>query len=190
MLIVSTIRLMLDLSVSCVPRPCLYMLGSSSQPKCFACVPRPCLYMLGSSSQPKCFACVPRPCLYMLGSSTPVVFKRKNLSHPIITWCFKTTNFRNGAQLGRTLSWNYSEGSSYLSCRHSKQIRCKNMINITCNQIVTWYGQYHFDPFLSPSSGRHDHHRHRHDTMISIIMISIIVSSWSCLANYYFYYYG
>ena len=58
MLIVSTIRLMFDLSISCVPRPCLYMLGSSSQPKCFACVPR--------------------PCLYMLGSSTPVVFERLN----------------------------------------------------------------------------------------------------------------
>ena len=38
MLIVSSIRLMLDLSVFRVPRPCLYMLGSSSQPKCFACV--------------------------------------------------------------------------------------------------------------------------------------------------------
>src|SRR6266511_5440263 len=38
MLIASTIRLMFDLSVSRVPRPCLYMLGSSSQPKCFACV--------------------------------------------------------------------------------------------------------------------------------------------------------
>src|SRR3954462_12398144 len=38
MLIVSSIRLMFDLSVSCVPRPCMYMLGSSSQPKCFTCV--------------------------------------------------------------------------------------------------------------------------------------------------------
>ena len=38
MVIISTIRLMFDLSVSCVPRPCLYMLGPSSQPKCFACV--------------------------------------------------------------------------------------------------------------------------------------------------------
>src|SRR6266496_1441002 len=38
MLIASTIRLMFDLSVSRVPRPCLYMLGSSSQLKCFACV--------------------------------------------------------------------------------------------------------------------------------------------------------
>src|SRR3954468_19038854 len=38
MLIVSSIRLMFDLSVFRVPRPCLYMLGSSSQPKCIACV--------------------------------------------------------------------------------------------------------------------------------------------------------
>ena len=38
MLIVSSIRLMLDLSVFRVPRPCMYMLGSSSQPKCIACV--------------------------------------------------------------------------------------------------------------------------------------------------------
>ena len=29
---------MFDLSVSHVPRPCVYMLGSASQPKCFACV--------------------------------------------------------------------------------------------------------------------------------------------------------
>ena len=49
------------------------------------------------------------------------------------------------------------------------QIRCKNMINITCNQIVTWYGQYHFAPFdlhlrgsmiiLSPA-WHHDLHHH------------------------------
>ena len=38
MLIVSSIRLIFDLSVFRVPRPCLYMLGSSSQPKCIACV--------------------------------------------------------------------------------------------------------------------------------------------------------
>ena len=67
--------------------------------------------------------------------------------------------------------------------RRSKQIRCINMINITCNQIiVTWYGQYHIAPLIS-ILGLHDHHRHRHDTMISIIMISIIVSPWSRLAN-------
>ena len=80
------------------------------------------VHMLGSSSQPKCFACVPRPCPYMLGSSTPVVFEHKNLSHPIITWCFETTNFRNGAHLGGTLSWYYYEGASYF-CRRPSGLR-------------------------------------------------------------------
>ena len=126
MLIVSSIRLVFDLSVFRVPRPCLYMLGSSSQPKCFACVPR--------------------PCLYMLGSSTPVVCERKNLSHPIITWCFETTNLHNGAQLGGTLLLKFYKGSSYLLPSFSAN-KMHNMINITCNQIVTWYGQYHFAPF-------------------------------------------
>ena len=62
--------------------------------------------------------------------------------------------------------------------RRSKQIRCKNMINITCNQIVTWYGQYHFAPLISifgaPWSSslpacHHDLHHHRLDTLISIV---------------------
>ena len=43
---------------------------------------------------------------------------------------------------------------------------------------------------ISIFEARHDHLRQWHDAMISIILISIIVSSRSCLANYYFYYYG
>ena len=119
MLIVSTIRLMLDLSVSCVPRPCLYMLGSSSQPKCFACV------NLAYTR-----------CMWMLESITPdhhVVLRNNQLSQRCIV--------RGNALL------KFYEGSSYLCYRRSKKIRCKNMINKTCNQIVTWYGQYHFAPF-------------------------------------------
>ena len=119
MLIVSAIRLMFDLSVSCVPRPCLYMLGSSSQPKCFACV------NLAYTR-----------CMWMLESITPdhhVVLRNNELSQ----WCIVR---------GDTFLKFY-EGSSYLCYRRSKQIRCKNMINISCNQIVTWYGQYHFAPF-------------------------------------------
>ena len=81
-------------------------------------------------------SCVPRPCLYMLGSSTPVVFECKNLSHPIITWCFGTTYLRNGAQLRGRLSWNFSEGSSYLCYRRSKQIRCKHDKHHM--QIIKW----------------------------------------------------
>ena len=161
MLIVSTIRLMFDLSVSRVPRPCLYMLGSSSQPKCFACV------NLAYTS-----------CMRTLGSITPdrhVVLQNNELS--------QRCTVRGNTFL------KFYEGSSYLSYRRSKKIRCKHDKH-HMQIIVTWYGQYHLALLISIFEARHDHHRHRHDTMISIIMISIIVSSWSCLANYYFYYYG
>ena len=106
MLIISTIWLMFDLSVSCVPRPCLYMIGSSNQPKCFACV------HLAYTR-----------CMRTLESITPdhhMVLRNNEPSQ----WC--------------TVMWNtllkFYEGSSYLCYRRSKQIRCKNMINITCNQ--------------------------------------------------------
>src|SRR5918994_900623 len=98
MLIVSTIRFMLDLSVSCVPRPCMYMLGSSSQPKCFACVNLAYIR-----------------CMRTLESITPdhhVVLRNNELSQ----WC---------AVRGNTFLKFY-DGSSYLCYRHSKQIRCKH----------------------------------------------------------------
>ena len=118
MLIVSTIRLMLDLSVSCVLRPCLYMLGSSSQPKCFACV------NLAYTR-----------CMWTLESITPdhhVVLRNNKLLQRCIV-------------RGNTFL-KFNEGS-FICYRRSKQIRCINMINNTCNQKVTWYGQYHFAPF-------------------------------------------
>ena len=163
MLIVSTIRLMLDLSVSCVLRPCLYMLGSSSQPKCFACV------HLAYTR-----------CMRTLESITPnhhVVLRNNEPSQ----WCIVR---------GEHFSWNFSEGSSYLCYRRSKQIRCKHDKHHM--QIIKWHHMANIilRLLISIFEARHDHLRHRHDTMISIIMISIIVSSWSCLANYYLYYYG
>ena len=86
-------------SVLRVPRPCLYMLGSSSQPKCIACVPRPYLHMLGSSSLTEYSACAKLACTRCI--------RTLSLSHPIITWCLGTTNFGNGAYSGRILlSWN------------------------------------------------------------------------------------
>ena len=119
MLIVFSIRLMLDLLVFCVPRPCLYMLGSSSQPKCFACV------NLAHTR-----------CIRTLESITP--------DHHVVLR-------NNGPSQRCTVRGNTSleilvrDHLTYY--RRSKQIRCKNMINITCNQIVTWYAQYHFAPF-------------------------------------------
>ena len=143
MLIVSSIRLMLDLSVFCVPRPCLYMLGSSSQPKCFACV---------NLSYTRC--------MWMLESITPdhhVVLRNNEL----LQW----RTVRGNTFL--KLLW----GSSYLCYRCSKKIRCKNMIRITCNQIiiVTWYGQYHIAPLIILSPAWH-HDLHHHDLYHRVFM--------------------
>ena len=150
MLIVSTIRLMFDLSVSCVPRPCLYMLGSSSQPKCIACV------NLAYTR-----------CIRTLESITPdhhVVLRNNKLSQRCTV-------------RGNT-SWIYCEGSSYLSYRRSKQISVKHdKHHMQSNSDMIWPISYSsFDLHLgAPWSSCH-----RLDTMISIIMISIIVSPWSC----------
>ena len=128
MLIVSTIRLMLDLSVSCVPRPCLYMLGSSSQPKCFACV---------NLSYTRC--------MWTLESITP--------DHHVVLWNNEPLQ-RCTVRRNTSLEILVRDHLTYY--RRSKQIRCINMINITCNQIiVTWYGQYHIAPLIS-ILGLHD----------------------------------
>ena len=109
MLIVSTIRLMFDLSVSCVPRPCLYMLGSSSQPKCFACV---------NLSYTRC--------MWMLESITPdhhVVLRNDELS--------QRCTVRGNTFL------KFYDGSSYLCYHRSKQIRCKHDKHHM--QIIKWH---------------------------------------------------
>ena len=74
MLIISTIRLMFDLSVLRAPRPCLYMLGSSSLTQVF----RMCKTGL-------------HPLYANVESITPD-------HHEVL----QTMNFRNGAYLGRT----------------------------------------------------------------------------------------
>ena len=125
MLIVSPIRLMFDLSVSCVPRPCLYMLGSSSHPKCFACV------NLAYTR-----------CMRTLESITPdhhVVLRNNEPSQ----WC---------TVRGNTFLKFY-EGSSYLCYRRSKQIRCKHDKHHM--QIIKWHDMANIILRLwSPSSRR------------------------------------
>ena len=81
------------------------------------------------------------------------------------------TNCRNGAYLGRTLiPWNFSEGSSYNATAVLSKIRSINKINITCNQNM-WHDMAIIILCLwSPSpKHRHDLHRHRLDTLISIV---------------------
>ena len=64
-----------------------------------------------------------------------------NLSHPIITRCFETTNFGNGAYEGRTLYYldiNVRDHLIMLPSR-SKQNKMHKRINITCMDNVIWY---------------------------------------------------
>ena len=125
MLIVSSIRLMLDLSVFRVPRPCLYMLGSSSQPKYFACVNIAYTH-----------------CMRMLESITPnhhVVLRNNELS--------QRCTVRGNTFL------KFYEGSSYLCYRRSKQIRCKHDKHHM--QIIKWHDMANIIlRFWSPSSKR------------------------------------
>ena len=51
------------------------------------------------------------------------------------------------------------------------------------SKYVTWYGHDHLAPWSPSPKYRHDLYRHRHDTMISIILIYINVSSRGRLAN-------
>ena len=157
MLIISTIWLMFDLSVSCVPRPCLYMLGSSSLTQVF----RMCKTGL-------------HPLYANIESITPdlhVVLRNDELSQ----WCTLGEN--------TILSWNFSEGSPYNATVVLSKIRC--IKGLTSHANHKWHDMAINSCFWSPSpKHRHDLHRHRHDTMISIIMLPLELSRQPC-----FYYY-
>ena len=111
----------------------------------------------------------------------PVVCERI----PIITWCLGTTNCSNGAYSGKALiPWNFSKGSTNKATVVLRKIRCIK-INITCNKNMWHDMAIIILCFWSPSpKHRHNLHRQRHETMISIIL-----SSRGCLANYCFYNY-
>ena len=84
-------------------------------------------------------------------------------------WCLSTKNFRNGAYSGRThIPWNLVKGSSYNATAILRKIRCIK-INIICNQNMRHDMAIIILCFWSPSpKQRHDLHRHRLDTLISI----------------------
>ena len=159
MLIISTIWLMFDLSVSCVPRPCLYMLGSSSLTQVF----RMCKTGL-------------HPLYVNLESITPdhhVVLRNDELSQ----WCTLGEN--------TILSWNFSEGSPYNATVILRKIRF--IKGLTSHANHKWHDMDINLCFWSPSlKHRHDLHRHRHDTMISIIVSPSGLSRQPC---FYYYYY-
>ena len=142
MLIIS-IWLRFDLSVSSVPRPCLYMLGLSSLTQVF--------HMCKTGLHP----------LYAnVESITPdhhVVLRNDELSQ----WCTLGEN--------TILSWNISEGSPYNATIVLSRIRC--IKGLTSHANHKWHDMAIILCFWSPSwKHRHDLHRHRYDTMISIIV--------------------
>ena len=163
MLIVSSIRLMLDLSVSVFRGHICYMLGSSSSTWVF----RVC----------NCFA--------------PVVFERRAYHTRSSRGASKQRTFAIVNTLGEHISWYFSKGSSYLCYRHSKKIRGINMINITYNQYK-WYDMAIIILCLwSPSPKHRACDLHLQSTVTITIVTSL--TPWSpskhhCrLTNYCFY---
>ena len=153
MLIVSSIRLMFDLSVSCVPRPCLYMLGSSSQPKCFACV---------NLSYTRC--------MWTLESITPdhhVVSQHEELSQR----CILREN---------TCTLKFSERSSYNATAVLRKIRCIKDKHHMQSKYVTWYGHHHLvlviSIFKAPSWSPSSPARHL-DLHCSIVVVLPTIAS-------------
>src|SRR6266536_5895513 len=98
---------MFDLSVSSVPRPCLYMLGSSSLTQVF-CVCKTVLHPLYVNVE-------------LITPDHHVVSQHDEL------WqrCILREN---------TFILKFSERSSYNATAVLSKIRCINKINITCNQ--------------------------------------------------------
>ena len=142
MLIISTIWFTFDLSVSSVPRPCLYMLGSPSLTRVF----RMCKTVL-------------HPLYANVESITPdhhVVSQHDKLSQ----WCILREN---------TYTFNLVKGSSYNDTVVLSKIRCIK-INITCNQNMWHDMAIIIFCFWSPSpKHRHDLHCHWLDTLITIV---------------------
>ena len=155
MLIISTIWLMFDLSVSCVPRPCLYKLGSS----CLTQVFRMCKTGL-------------HPLYVNVESITP--------DHHVV---LRNNEFRNGAHLGRTQFYLEILVRPYNATVVQSKIRC--IKGLTSHANHKWHDMAINLFFWSPSpKHRHDLHRHRHDTMISIIKPPSGLSCQPCFYNY------
>ena len=161
MLIVSTIRLMFNLSVSCVPRPCMYMLGSSSLTQVF-CMCRTGLH----------------PFYAKVESITPdhhVVLRNNEPSQRC------TVRGNTFLKLLRGIILFATVGLSKQDEKHDKH-------HMQSKSDMIWpISSCAFDLHLwgaawSPSSPAWHHDLHHHDLHHRVSM--------KLLANYYFYYYG
>ena len=85
-----------------------------------------------------------------------------------------------------TYTLKFTERSSYNTTIELRKIRCIKDKHHMKSISVIWYGHHHLVPLISISKVPSWSHRHRHDTMISIILIFINVLSHGRLANYRF----
>ena len=156
MLIVSSIRLMLDLSVLRVPRPCLYMLGSSSLTRVF-----------------RVYKTILHPLYVNVESITPdhhVVSRNDELSQR----CIVGENTIS--------SWNFSERSPHNATVVLSKIRC--IKGLTSHAIHKWHDMAIITCFLiSITKAPARSSCHRRHTMISII---VPPSRLSCYLCYYY----
>ena len=141
MLIISTIWFTFYLSLSSVPRPYLYMLGSSSLTRVF---------------------CMCKTVLHPLY----VYVEAITADHQVVSQHDKLSQRCILRENTYTLKY-FSEGSSYNATAVLSKIRC---INITCNHNM-WHDMAIiilclWSPF---PMHRHDLHRHWLDTLISIV---------------------
>ena len=160
MLIISTIWFTFDLSVSSVPRPCMYMLGSSSLTQVF-CMCKTVLHPLYVNVKP-------------ITPDHHMVLRNDELSQRCKV---------RGEHFLEILMRDH-----LIYYRRSKQIRCINMINITCNQNMWHDMAIIILCFWSPSpKHRHDLHRHRLDTFDlhrCVVVVSPTIAS-TTIANAY-----
>ena len=122
MLIISTIWFTFDLSVSSVPRPYLYMLGSSSLTRVFS-VCKTGLHPLYLNVEP-------------ITPNHHVVSQHEELSQR----CILREN---------TYTLKFSKGSSYNATAVLSKIRCIKDKHHMQSKYVTWYGHHHLVLLIS-----------------------------------------
>ena len=122
MLIISTIWFTFDLSVSSVPRPCLYVLGSSSLTQVF-CMCKTGLHLLYVNVE-------------LITPDHHVVSRHDELSQR----CILREN---------TYTLKFSERSSYNASVVLSKIRCIKDKHHMQSKYVTWYGHHHLVLIIS-----------------------------------------
>ena len=124
MLIISTIWFTFDLSVSSIPRPCLYMLGSSSLTRVFrAC--KTVLHLLYVNVE-------------LITPDHHVVSQHEELSQR----CILREN---------TYTLKFTEISSYNATAELSKIRYIKDKHHMKSKYVMWYGHHHLVPLISIS---------------------------------------